>query len=519
MSPGILISKRLVAINSASSVIRSILNLTVLIWLQQYFVEKIPEDEYAVLALVFPLLLFVPLLTNVVGGGIGRYVIEAYAKGDKRRVTQITSTLFPLCVIIATFVASIGSLLAWKIQAVLNINPEYVGDARIMFMILVTSATVRTLLIPFLVGVDVKQKFLYRNVLSLGLEVLRIAIIFTLLFGVSTRVLWMVVGIVPGTIIEIVIMFRYSRKLVPELRFDRHEIRRKLIRPITSFGGWTAVSRAAGIAREMSGPIMLSHFTGSLAVWQYRLGGYVESRFFPTVLSPLLTLQPALTGMHALGQEERMRRTFFRMSRYLLWAFLLFAIPGMIFHTEIWEVWLDPQYAERMRPGSIVLVLLFAKSFFVFPQPIIAQIALARARIAPLTKRTITIEITTVVVAFYLIYVRDLGAIGLATAALVVPAVLTPALIWTFALKLTESTFGEFAKRTIGPGLLPALLATPVWAGAWMWLPQTTWWQLFLSGAGGAVVYVVALAKLCMTPGERADFGKVFARFRRAPAN
>ena len=464
------ISKRLIAINSASSLIRSAIQLTVIVGIQAYLVKNIRADEYEVLVLVFPLGMYVPMITLTVGGGISRFVIEAYAKGDMRRVTQIASTMWPLCLLAASLVATLGAVLAQNIQAALDLNPAYVRDAQIMFAIVVVKATSRTCILPFTVGIEVKQKFAFMNIFGLGLEVLRVLIVLTLLFGVSTRALWMVVATIPLFVLDDIVSFTYSRRLVPELRFKASEFRRELIKPILKFGGNILASRLAGILREVSGPMFLAHHSNSIQVTSYRLGSYVDTKFYPTVLGPMLTLQPALTGMNAIGQQDRLRRTFLRMSRLLLWAFLFFGVPASIFHDEIWSVWLG-QRSRAVAPGAIVMILLFAKALFVFPQPVIAQIALAKARNGPLALRVWVIELSTVALAFYLVTQRNMGAIGLATATLAVTAVGNPLLLWPFGLRMTETRFVDFLRETIIPGLLPALVAAPVWLLAWYKMP------------------------------------------------
>lgn len=509
---GIEISKKLVLVNSASSIVRSVLSLTVLLYIQQYLVAHVSSEEYEALALVFPLMLFVPLLTMVVGSGLSRYIVEAYAKRDLRRVREIVSTMFPLTLGAGLLVCVVGAVLIVYIQPILGIDPAYTSDARLMFAILVAKAAASTALLPFFCGIDVKQKYLFRNVFGLGTELLRIAILFTLLFGVSTRVIWLVVATVPGTILEIVVFVWYSRRLVPELTYSPKLFNRTLIRPICSFGGYTLAARISAVAREMLGPLFLGHGAGPQDVWSYRLGGYVESRFYPTVLGPLITLQPALTGMHAEGQEIRLQRAYTRMSRYLLWTFLFFAIPGMVLHENIWNVWLDPEFAPKVAAGSIVMVLLFAKSFFVFPQPILAQIALARARNRPLAWRVAAIELSSVALAAYFVFDRHMGAVGVALATLLASGIGTPLLFWTFGLELTGLTWNQWFRATIVPGLIPALCATPVWFAAWYFIAPDSWASLILTGAMGCAVYAFVLLRFCLGPGEREDLRKAIRK-------
>jgi hypothetical protein len=68
------ISKRLVAINSASTVARHLVSITVLVWLQQYLIRRIPAEEYSLLSIVMAVIVFAPLLSTVLTGGISRYV-------------------------------------------------------------------------------------------------------------------------------------------------------------------------------------------------------------------------------------------------------------------------------------------------------------------------------------------------------------------------------------------------------------------------------------------------------------
>ena len=46
------VSKKLVAINSASQVVARVLNITVLLWAYQYLLKRIPAEEFAILPIV-----------------------------------------------------------------------------------------------------------------------------------------------------------------------------------------------------------------------------------------------------------------------------------------------------------------------------------------------------------------------------------------------------------------------------------------------------------------------------------
>ena len=94
--PYVEISKRLVLINSISSVITRLINILFLVWIYEYLLERISTEEFAVYPVVAAIIVFAPLFSSLLTGGISRFVIEAYARGEMQRVTEIVSSIVPL---------------------------------------------------------------------------------------------------------------------------------------------------------------------------------------------------------------------------------------------------------------------------------------------------------------------------------------------------------------------------------------------------------------------------------------
>ena len=269
---------------------------------------------------------------------------------------------------------------------------------------------------------------------------------------------------------------------------------------------------ASAIIRAMTAPFLLNHFSTPEQVVGYRLGSYVETKFYPTVLAPLGAAHPALTAMHATGQDERLQRYYFRMSRYVLWVYLFFAIPAIVYRQELWELYLGAEKAALYSAAPAVMGFLFAKAFFVFAQPILAQIALARGRVKALALRVFSMELVTIAFICYILVRHDAGASGAALVCFVVPALGSPLLVWSLGVQMTNSRLRDFLRESVGRGLVPAVFATPVWIGAWLLAPPDSWLVLGLAFASGWVVYATVLLRFCLVPGERADLRKIVDR-------
>ncbi len=508
MSAHVEISSKLVLINSISAVVQRLLSVSVLVWLQQYLVRRIGAEEYGIYQVVLALLVFVPLVAAVFGSGLARFVTEAYAQGDFERVTQIASTSSIACTVGGASILLIGLTLVWQIERVLTISPGLVSDASWMLGLLTVLAALRMVAMPFTVGLLVRQKFVWIHLIALLTELIRVAFLFILLFGVSTRALWVVVATVPATLFELLVSIWLSHRYVPALRFSRDAIAKRLLQPILAFGGWTLLGRMGAAAREAAGPLLLNRFSTPVAVSSYSLGAMVETRLFPNIIHPMITTLPILTAMHATGQLHRLKLSYYRLTRYLAWIFLGVCAPLMAFHQELWQLYLGATYPEYAAAATVMLALLL-KVALVFPQPVVAQIAAARDRTKPMAVRVLAMETATVLAMAYVVIVRDMGAIGPALASLAVAVVGAPLLHWTLGLQLTGGRFDEWWKATLLPGVVPAVVALPVWLGLRWWLEPTSWLGLLLVAAAGLAVYAAALVLFCLQEDDRADFNRV----------
>ena len=508
MSTRVEIDSKIVLINSISAIVERLLTVSVLVWLQQYLVRRISAEEYGIYQVVLALLLFAPLIATVVCSGLARFVTEAYAQGDPWRVRQIASTSAAASAAAGLGILLVGWPMAWQIDRLVTVPPVLVSDARWMLAILTALAALRVAVMPFSVGLHVRQKFVWIHLIGFCSELVRIAVLFSLLFGVSTRALWVVVATAPATLFEVGATVLFSLRQLPLLRFTRSAVSWPSLRPILAFGGWTVLARASTVARTAAGPLLLNRFSSAVAVTSYGLGAMVETRLFPSIIYPMITTLPMLTAMHATGQDVRLKVSYFRLTRYLAWIFLLVVAPLVIYRHELWRLYLGVSYPSYIVAATVMMLLLL-KVALVFPQPAMAQIAAAKNRTRPMALRVLMIEGSAVVLASYLIVVKEWGALGPAAAALITAAIGAPPLLWTMGLELTGASFGEWWRATLRPGLIPVVAATPVWLVLRWWSNPDSWIGLATVGLAGGAVYLAVLLHFCLQEDDRGDLGRL----------
>ncbi|MBM4027338.1 MAG: hypothetical protein FJ280_18315 [Planctomycetes bacterium] len=503
------ISKRLVLINTASGILAKTLNVSVVLWLHQYLLRRISPEEYSLLPLLMSMIVLLPLVTSILTAGLGRFVLTTYAQGDDRGVTQIVSTMFPLLLAVALVILAGGGTLAWHVDKVLRVPPERLGDARIMMALLVFSAALKPPCTVFSVGFYVQQKFVLYNLISVGNEILRISLLFVLLFGFGTRVLWVVVANVTAELVLTTTMVVMSRRMIPALRFRAQEIQWERARELVSFGGWSFVGHLACRLKETTVLLMLNRFAApDVAVFSLGILGRRQISLWTDVIAG--PLYPVVTGMHALGAKERIRHIYLRGGRLALWMMLIVGLPAAIYAPPIIRLYAGQGYIE----AAVVMVFILASLPTTGGTWMIWQVANALGRVREIGLSILATELAVVMVTWGMVHGLGWGATGVALTAGIFGIAYDVLFLWPLGLKLAEVRFGTWVRQTLIPGLTPGCVAGVVWAGLAVWLVPDTWLELALCILSGTICYMAVLLGCCLEPKDRDDLARVLVRMR-----
>ena len=497
--PAVPISRKLVMINSASSVFTHVLNVSVLVWLQQYLLHRVSDDEYALFPIVNAPMVFVPLLTMILTAGLGRYVVEAYARKDTGRVTEIVSTMAPPLAGASALILACGGLLVWRIDHVLNILPGLVGDARLMLALLVLGAATRVLVSPFEVGLYVRQKFVLRNAILLATHLVRFGLLLSLLLGAGPRVLWVVVASVAADFLGLCLMVWISIRLVPALKFRPGRVRWSSAPELVSFGSWRFLQHAAGTVRRGVVPIILNRMATSTDVSCFFLGSLVFQQIQRLAMIAIQPLEPALVAMHTRNDRGALARVYLRGGRYGLWLATFLAAPLILYHREVVTLYVGE---DKRLAGTVMMILLFVLPLQ-FGNLMMRRLASATARIKPLARWVMVHQLLNLLLTLVLVGGLGMGAMGAALGMLGVAVIMQPTVMWTMGRRLAGVKFSQWIRTAVWPGLFPAVMGTAVWGTMKVVVRPETWTALGLCILAGAVCFGGGVALFCLVGGDR----------------
>ena len=495
----ITVSKKLVAINSASYVIAKVINVSILLWMYQYLLARISVDEFAVYPVIATIIVFGPLFFAFLNSGISRYVIDAYAKGEFDEVVRITSSIFPLILIYGLLFLVIGGLFSYYIDLFLNFPPEMLSTAKVMSILVVANLALQMIFLPFTIGFHVKQRYVELNIIGVGRDVLRIILLVILLVGVSPSVIWIVVATVISELAHLLLVVGRSRFLVPELRFRPNLFEWKTATVIMAFGFWTTIGHLGNIMYTHAATIVLNLFGTSLDVTNYYLGSTLFRQIHGTVKLASQPLQPALTAMHSLEDNELMGRTVLRGGRYALWVSLAVACPLAIYSGEFVQLYLG----DKFQAASVVVFLFMVMFPFIHPSALLPMTAIATAQVKAFYLAAFITQLIGLALMYYFAVHEQMGAIGVTLSLTAVTVISQLIYFWPLCLKLAHVSTPDFVAKVLKVGYMPAAAASVVWFGLHLAIAPASWLMLGVCVAVGGLVYLAVLFLFCLDQSER----------------
>ncbi len=457
MHSAVRISRKLVALNSLSALCARMLNVVIILWLYEVLLRSIPAEEFAIFSVLSALMVFAPLFTSVLTGGVSRYAVEAYAKGDRERVTTIVSSVTPFLIFWLLILLLGGLLAASNIHYIVAIPETYIPQARAMMSILVVAFVFQVSVVPLTVGFHIRQKFVLLDALGVSRELVRLALLVVFLYGIRVSVFWVVVANSVPLMAYSVATALISTRLVPEIRVRLSRFSLPIATTMLSFGIWTTLGQLSNMLRLAAGTIILNRWSSPVDVTNYHLASTFDRQLQSTTAVVSAPVQPALTAMHSVDDRVRLGNAFLRGGRYILWATMAIACPLIVFGENLVTLYVGNKYAG----ASVVLALLLACYPFNNANAMLPKIATATARIRTFVIGTIITHLAGVLVMIIFVAALGLGAVGVAIASLIVSAVAQVSYFWWLALRLSGTSPRGFWDETLRPGLLPSFVCLP----------------------------------------------------------
>jgi O-antigen/teichoic acid export membrane protein len=464
--------------------ITKLLSITVFIWVQQYLIKRISADEYAIYAIVSSLVFLLPFITSALVSAGVRYMIFEYTRRDFEKMNKVLSTSIILNSCVGIVLLLLSLFVLFHLDSLLKVAPQYLDDAKLMFVIIIITFVLNFVFTPFGLGLHVAQKLVIKNIIDLIVEILKITLLFSLLFAVSTKALWVVLANSAALLLALIIRIALSKKIIPQMRFSIQSFDITFVSKFLSFGGWNSIILLSRYLRNFAALFLLNRFGTSVDVSSFNIGRFVSRQTLQVWEPVRASIGAPLIAMYSKNELQRLNDTYLKGSRLAIWMTSFVVFPAIIFSESFVRLYAGETYLN----ASYIIIALLAIVPFQMLNAMLPQILAAMDRQKGLAIRMLVIQLINFAIMYYILVILNLTVVEMAMSIAVVNIIGELFVITHFAKKNLNIKFLGILKKGILPGLLPAVIVSVGWLLLKPILLIRSYWDLIFVVVPGCIL-------------------------------
>lgn len=332
---------RLIMKNTGFMAIRMLFSMAVTLYTSRVVLQQLGVDDFGLYNVIGGLALIMSFFTSAMTAAIQRYMnVELAVNGGASMQKMFAACWGCVFVMTACFllVAEIAGI--WFIDNELNIVPESLKSAHIVFQISLAIVVIEIIRVPYNSLIIANEKmsfFAYNSIVEVTLKLLT-AISLSMVPGYKLYVyMWLLVGVALLINASYVL---YCRKHMPGVHFSLHADRKQMAE-IGKFAGWNVLTSLSDISYQQGSAMILNIFYGVVMNATMGIANQVKIAVSSFTRSVQTAANPQIVKLFAAGEYDDFATLFMRISRISFYLMLLLGIPIMLNTEYILDLWLD----------------------------------------------------------------------------------------------------------------------------------------------------------------------------------
>ena len=298
--------KKQLLVNMVASLVNFTVSVGIGLVLTPYIVRSIGAEAYGFVGLANTFVSYAQLLTIALNSVAGRFITVAYHEGDDSKANgYYSSTLAADGVMVAVLVVVAVPVVTF-LDRLVNISPHLVGDVKALFVFIFLNFMLSTIATVYSVATFVKNKLYLSSIANLAFSLVRVVAMVALFGILPPKVYYVGLAVCLATAVMTLMNRSYTRRLLPDISFDKKSVSWTSIREMLSAGVWNVVTKLQQIM--MFG---LQLLVANLMISPYLMGMLSIAQTVPNQISGLMwtvsgLFCPEQTKYYAQGKHKEL---------------------------------------------------------------------------------------------------------------------------------------------------------------------------------------------------------------------
>lgn len=403
-------------INIVASVLNMLVTTLISFVLSPYIVATIGVEANGFVSLAQNFINYAALISTALNSMGSRFMMMAYYNDEHDKFRRYYSSLLFADLLLAAVFGILGGACVWKLEVLLDIPAQIVGDVKLLFALIFANFVLSTAMTVWSTAPFIKNRLYLNSVTTTASACVRGLMILGLFLCLEPSVSFVGAATLVSGCVAYGFQLLYKRSLFPELRASRKNFSSATIRELIASGIWNTVSNVGHILASGIDLLVTNLFINATAMGTLSLAHTMPA--FVNTLNETLAgvFTPSLIIDYAQGRIDDLVKTIRQSSKIIS---VICSLPLgflLVYGQEFYSLWQPTQDARMLYILSTLLI--FGRVFFTGMQPLFSVFTVVN-RVREHALVIIANGFASVGLMYLLLQFTDLGVYAIAGASVI----------------------------------------------------------------------------------------------------
>ena len=336
-----------IAKNSLAMYVRMFVILIISLYSSRIVLQTLGVEDYGTYCLVGSIVALFSSLRSIFASSTQRFLNFEMGRNNHAKLKSVFSTSMIVNLMIAVvFVVLVEIVGGWFLNHKINIDPERIYAAKIVFQCSVLTAVISLLTTPYDAVIIAHERMNIYAIFSIVESCLKLFVVILLPYLPFDKLISYAVMLVLVACLIRLLNTIYCRLNFQECKFS-FNLDTNYLKEMTSFAGWNFLGNTAYSLTHNGISLVMNVFGGTIVNAAKGIAYNVNSIAEQFINNIVVVINPFTIKTYANGNIEKFYKIIFLSSKMLFSVQLCLTLPIMFMTSELLNLWLGeiPQYS------------------------------------------------------------------------------------------------------------------------------------------------------------------------------
>ncbi len=324
--------------------------------LAPYITKRLGIEAYGFVTLSKTLVSYAGIVTIALTSFVVRYIAVEYHKNDLKEALGYYSTSVVSCFALAFILFFVSIVCVLFLDKLLRIPDELVKPVKFLFFLVSLNFTITTITTPFTTAVYIKNRLDLSGTIKIIAYLLEAAIMFVLFSNYSPNVYYVGVGSLGATLVTLLTNIVLTKKLTPELHFQKKLASVKKVKSLLSNGIWNSLNQLGNVLNSGLDLLVSNLMLSGTETGQISVAKTIGTMFVALLQVVSQPFQPTLIKTYASGNQNNFLQEL-KKSMYVCGFFGNIAFAGFLALGNLYyKLWLPSEDSRLLYLLTIITI-------------------------------------------------------------------------------------------------------------------------------------------------------------------